>query len=314
MNTPEELLKEALAQQSQAQATTKAALTVIEAETEPVEPPPPPPSSGLVVAVDTSGWGGNLHDELTAGGIINRRINNPALVPEIESKGGKVAVVAFHAVPFGSTTGPLAFTPSTFGAELLAAMKAYPNVRRWECLNEPEGAQNPTEAAKIKRYVELLKVSHEAAQQAPSKPLIIASWGPQQGFGKAWATAGGLQYVDEVVVHPYGGSSGQHGGASGDRGAVEVAHTESGKPVAVTEVGWPTATGQSSTGDSQQWSEAAQAANISSFIAWARGYGQVSVVVIFNGVDYDSKDWYGIERPNRSHKPSFAALGTAAKG
>jgi hypothetical protein len=33
--------------------------------------------------------------------------------------------------------------------------------------------------------------------------------------------------------------------------------------------------------------------------------------VYFNYVDYGSNYWYGIERRNRSHKPSFAALAQA---
>ncbi len=112
-------------------------------------------------------------------------------------------------------------------------------------------------------------------------------------------------------MHPYGGASGSTGGALGNRASVEAAHAESGKPVYVTEVGWPTDVGQPSTGDSQQWSEAQQAANITRFVAWARSTGYVAMVDIFGYVDYGTNDWYGIERRDRSHKPAFAALAGA---
>lgn len=59
------------------------------------------------------------------------------------------------------------------------------------------------------------------------------------------------------------------------------------------EVGWPTAVGQSSTGDSLQWSESEQASSITNFIAWASGTGYVAEVVYFNYHDYGTNDWYG---------------------
>jgi hypothetical protein len=82
----------------------------------------------------------------------------------------------------------------------------------------------------------------------------------------------------------------------------------SGKPVYVTEVGWPTAVGQPCTGDSQQWSEADQATNITNFITWAEGTGYVNMVMIFGLRDYGTNNWYGVERKDGTKKPSYAAL------
>ena len=79
----------------------------------------------------------------------------------------------------------------------------------------------------------------------------------------------------------------------------------------ITEIGWPTAIGQPSTGDSRQWTEAQQAQNITSFFGWARHTDYIKLAVYFNYVDYGSNTWYGIERSNRSHKPGFAALAEA---
>jgi hypothetical protein len=133
----------------------------------------------------------------------------------------------------------------------------------------------------------------------------------QQTVRRGLGGLGGLAYCDGVTVHPYGGAKGESGGALGNRRSVEEAHALSGKPVYVTEVGWPTATGQPSTSDSQQWTEAQQAQNITGFVRWARSTGFVAAVDIFGYVDYGSNTLYGIERRDRSHKPSFAALAAA---
>jgi exo-beta-1,3-glucanase (GH17 family) len=113
-----------------------------------------------------------------------------------------------------------------------------------------------------------------------------------------------------VTAHPYGGSSGQNGGAAGGHQDVEGAHAATGLPVYVTEVGWPTAVGQPSTGDSQQWSEAEQAQNMTNFVAWAHSTGFVKMVTFFNAVDYGSNTAYGVETSSRRHKLSFATLGS----
>lgn len=96
--------------------------------------------------------------------------------------------------------------------------------------------------------------------------------------------------------------------AEGKRELVVQAYEATGLPVFVTEVGWPTAVGQPQTGDSLQWTEQQQAENITSFIRWARSTHFVAMVIYFNYVDYGSNTWYGIERSDRTHKLSYAAL------
>lgn len=276
--------------------------------TTPVTPAPPTPS-GLIVGVDTGSWRGNLFNELAAGGIRNLRVSDTssAAASEAEAAGCTIAVLTFQA---GGTIGGR--NPGTYASEVLAYARQHPEVRRIEALNEPELLPDSHNYA---AYVALLKATHEALASLPAaaRPKLIASWAPTYGFGKGWAAAGGLPYVDEVVVHAYGGGTGQHKGLEGARELVTQAHAESGKPVAVTEIGWPTAVGQPSTGDSQQWSEPQQAAAITGFAAWAHTQPYISVVMFFNAVDYGSNMWYGIERTNRSHKPSFAALAAAAR-
>jgi hypothetical protein len=163
--------------------------------------------------------------------------------------------------------------------------------------------------------VSLLRVLHEQlARDFPEaiRPKVLASWDGGNGgsslFGAGWKAYGGLAYCDGVTVHPYGGSEGHEGGALGNRADVVGAHEQSGKPVYVTEVGWPTDLGAPSTGDSQQWTEAQQARNILGFIDWARATRFVAMVVIFGLADYGGNNWYGVERADRSHKPAYAAL------
>ena len=161
----------------------------------------------------------------------------------------------------------------------------------------------------------LLRTVHEAlAANFPAaiRPKVLAAWdAPNKPFGAGWAPLGGLAYCDGVTVHPYGGAKGESGGALGNRRSVEEAHALSGKPVYVTEIGWPSAAGQPPTSDSQQWTEAQQAQNITGFVRWARSTGFVAAVDIFGYVDYGSNTLYGIERRDRSHKASFAALAAA---
>ena len=109
------------------------------------------------------------------------------------------------------------------------------------------------------------------------------------------------------TVHPYGG----HGSSSalGNRPRVTEAYAATHQPVYVTEVGWPTAVGQQPTGDRLQWSEAQQAANITSFVDWARSLGYVADVTYFNYADYGTNNWYGIVNTTGTrHKLSYDTL------
>lgn len=264
------------------------------------------PPSNLVVGVDIGGWGGPLLTQLSGARVKHVRISSPSRAAELTKAGLTPATISL-----GAGGSIAARNPKSYAAEFLAAAKANPECKRLEVLNEPELIGTGKEYA---AYVALLKACREAIDTLPvaQRPLILASWAPTYSFGKTWAALGGLEYVDEVVVHAYGGSSGQHKGLEGGRELIEQAHNESGKPVAVTEIGWPTDTTAGPTGDSQQWSEAQQAQAITNFIAWARTKPYITCVIYFNAVDYEPNNWYGICRKDLSHKPSFAALASVA--
>lgn len=276
---------------------------VVEKSTETVDT-----SSETLVGLDTGGWAGSLLTELIEGGIGQFRVHK-GVAPYVPA--GHIASIVFGE---GGSIGSI--DPTGYAAEV-ASLAAKTHPRAIEVLNEPGGSWFWSDPTNYSAYTRLAKATHEALAALSPRPVELCSWdGGQSGsdtFGRGIMAAGALPYCDGVTVHPYGGSSGQYGGALGNRANVERAHGESGKPVYVTEVGWPTALGQPSTGDSQQWSETQQATNIVSFVTWAKSTGYVRMVIVFNGVDYGTNTWYGVERSNRTHKPSFAALAQAAK-
>jgi hypothetical protein len=184
-----------------------------------------------------------------------------------------------------------------------------------ELLNEPGGSWFWSDPTNYTAYAALAKTVHAAleANFAPAvRPTLLCSYDGGAG-SSAWGRAL-FKAVPEVAkncdaldVHPYGG----HGSTSaqGRRASITEAHGDTGKPVYVTEVGWPTAVGQEPTGDSLEWTEAQQAANIRSFVVWARSLGYVNAVINFNYVDYGTNAFYGIVKSNgTTHKLSYSTM------
>jgi hypothetical protein len=187
--------------------------------------------------------------------------------------------------------------------------------RTAEVLNEPGNPYFWSDPNNFAAYAGLAKAVHDAfeANFAPAvRASVICSY--DGGYaGDSWgrnlfsAELEAAKACDGLDVHPYGG----HGSSSalGNRPRVTEAHADTGKPVYVTEVGWPTAVGQPPTGDSLQWTEAQQAANIRDFVLWSRSLTYVKAVIYFNYADYGSNNWYGIVRSSGSpHKLSYSTL------
>ena len=265
-------------------------------------------TGGLVVGVDTGGWAGGLISELASSGIDEFRVSSSVATAVNAEAPGDVASIIFGE---GGTIGSI--NPTAYAAEV-AAVSAAADPQSVEVLNEPGGSWFWSDPTDYSAYTKLAKAVHEALQALPAaaRPQEICSWdGGEAGsdrFGQGIKAAGALPYCDGVTVHPYGGASGGDGGAKGNRPNVERAHSESGLPVYVTEIGWPTDTGGPATGDSQQWTEAQQAENMKSFATWAQSTGYVKMVLFFNAVDYGTNTLYGIEKANRQHKQSYNTL------
>ncbi|MFI5270653.1 MAG: hypothetical protein ACHQT9_01235 [Candidatus Saccharimonadales bacterium] len=209
-----------------------------------------------------------------------------------------------------------------------------------EILNEPTqgtfwgGGHNDQNDANA--YAALVEASYTAFHNAygSSAPKILASYDGGQDASLQWGhfywNSNVASYVDGITIHPYGGTdsgtkvSGILGSGLGNRSDVTTAHAETGKPVWVTEVGWPTDNG---TGDSIQWplqnsngGIGDQCNNVYNFMEWSKSLGYVSGVFI-----YGSLGNYGVatsypENPNNdpnikpSIKPSFNALKASAAG
>lgn len=270
-----------------------------------VLPPPKPspsPTPALVVACDVSAWSrsSGLLAELGAGGIKWIRCNaNQAA--EVSGTGTAVAV---------QILGHVSDSPTTIQTTIRHFAEAHPEVKRIELGNEFY-----LNGGHVSDYKAQLAAARQGITESGHRPLLIADWGQNHGWGAALKKLGGLQYIDEAACHAYGGDAGQHGGLAGAWDLIAKTHEESELPVPVTEGGWPTGRTHynvtAPTGDSQQWTEEQQATAITAFAARARQEKYVPVFVNFNGVDYGSNDFYGIERVDRSHKPSFAALAAA---
>jgi hypothetical protein len=276
----------------------------------------------MVVGVDSGGWAGaSTFTDLAKGAISYIRTTGSyasRIEPESHAAGVHIATVVF-----GTGGSIAAINPSSYAAEIRSYFAKYGlnGALAVEVLNEPGNYVFWSDPSDYAGYAKLAKAVHEALATLPaaSRPVELCSWdggeasaSPDKPWGEGIKAAGALPYCDGVTAHPYGGKTGGDGGALGGRKDVELAHTESGKPVYVTEIGWPTAVGQPPTGDSQQWTEAQQAANITGFMKWAAATGYVPMVIYFNFVDYGTNDFYGIETAARKHKLGFAALAEAS--
>jgi hypothetical protein len=276
----------------------------------------------MIVGLDAGNYGSSGAAEVR-GAVNTVRFDTDLGVSALENfKKAGLRIQMNFSGPYNSG-GVCALNAASWASESLAFYKANTNPTQTpviEALNEPGGTwfwgSSANSSANAVCYRNLLQKTHDAfhAQYGEAAPKILGTLDGSNGlsFGKAWVTSDWASYVDGFIVHPYGGTGTRAGSALGNRALVESARAMTGGPIYITEVGWPTAVGQSSTGDSLQWSESEQATNITNFIAWAHGTGYVAEVVYFNYHDYGTNAWYGIVRSDSSHKPAYEALRQAA--
>lgn len=248
---------------------------------------------------------------------------------------------------------------TAWAASAISWYKTYCGDTNTECpiievLNEPDGwwfwgvnSSSPTaDQANANAYATLVETTYNAFHNTTTglganAPLILAtadgSWGQEWWNTESSTLGSSSSYVDGVVSHPYGGDDGANAAqvassAAGNQAQVVAEHSLTGKPVYVTEVGWPTddsgpsATEQNATGDSIQWPLADSKANsypgmdqcdnVFNFIQWARGTGYVGSVSIYGYINTTANNaQYGLElynNGNTSKKPAWYALGAAA--
>ena len=286
------------------------------------EPTPSPSPTGMIVGLDAGNYGTSGATDVR-GAVNTVRYDTERGISGLESfKKAGLRIQMLFPGPYNSG-GVCALNATSWANETLAYYKANTNPTQTpaiEALNEPGGTwfwgANAESSANAVCYRNLLKKTHEAfrAQYGESAPKILGTLDGGNGlsFGKAWVTSDWATYVDGFIVHPYGGTGSRTVSALGDRAKIESARAMTGGPIYITEVGWPTATGQPATGDSLQWTESEQATNVTNFIAWCHDTGYVAEVIYFNYRDYGTNAWYGIEHADGSHKPAYEALRQAA--
>ncbi len=292
--------------------------------------------SAMKVGINEAGWGMAGATDV-AGSFKIDRFDTSNGEPVSEFTSHDVEVIVTIVGPY-NTGGVSALDASSWAATALSYFDAQCAGSSTKCpavevLNEPGGSwfwgPNASSAANASAYAKLLKTTHTAfaGKYGASAPVILASYDGGSAGSTAWGEAVWAadpsvgSYVDGVTVHPYGGTGNMAQSAVGNRASVTAAHMKSGKPVWITEVGWPTAVSKPSTGDSLQWTELAQAQNVYGFVTWASSTGYVSAVTIFGYRDYGTNDWYGVERYGQggstvdgSKKPAWTALTEAAAG
>jgi hypothetical protein len=304
--------------------------------TPPVTSPSPPVGSGgsgsMLVGLN-SGWGTQSANDMKSANLQIARLDTSdggTEIPSTYAADGIKVIVTFSGnynsggVSSINISSWVQTAVSYFASQCSGSTAICPAI---EVLNEPYGSwfwgANAESAANSGAYANLVKATYQAFHSAygVNAPKILAAYNPDQWWtGMVAAVPDITSYFDGVVVHPYGGTGSTASSELGNRGLVTQANSVTGKPVWITELGWPTATSQPATGDSLQWTETQQADNIYSFVNWARSTGYVAALTYFNYVDYGTNNWYGVERSATdgagavqfSKKPGWYALAESA--
>jgi hypothetical protein len=206
----------------------------------------------------------------------------------------------------------------------------------FELWNEPWWPQfsQPVDPA---RYARLVKAAGQAIHSAnpQAKAIAATDWQYSLDGGATWrsswtdamlAAVPDLgAYVDAFSVHPYSdhynvdvwtGSNWQTAKLDKEIRPDLVSHGLGDKPIWVTEIGWPTCA--SACGG---FTEADQAANITLFDQLVRTQWTYVKAVFYYRLDEigtsrdvtDREQWFGVLRPDGSHKPGYEALTTALR-
>jgi hypothetical protein len=218
--------------------------------------------------------------------------------------------------------GVSSINDAAYAAHLVSVIEADPSIVSVEILNEPDGnwfwGEEANSKANAEAYARLLEVVYKKvkARFGREHPLLLAAFEEGSTWGDVWWSAlKNKSAVDGVVVHPYGGRGNRKQSALGNRGQVERAYAYTGKPVYVTEVGWPTAVKFAATADSLQWAQPEQAQNIYSFVNWARSTGYVGGVFIYGYHDAEASGpaEYGVVTHAGVKKSGWTALKQASE-
>ncbi len=277
--------------------------------------------SSMLVGLNESGWGASAVSDVASSFNFDRVDISAESANDFWTHG--LAVDALFSGPY-NTGGVSAINPTSWAQNTLSTFQSQCGGSAAHCpavevLNEPYGSwfwgANATSSTNEAAYAHLLVDTWTAFhnQYGSASPKIVAAFSSDswwQGITAAVPNIG--NYVDGVSVHPYGQTGSVASSALGDHGLVVDAHQTTGKPLWISEFGWPTAVGQPATGDSLQWTFSQQATNTYNFVTWLRSLGYVAAAADFNYRDYGTNNWYGVETHDGVKKPSWTALAQAA--
>lgn len=289
----------------------------------PESPPPSPASepSPFMSGINAGGWGAHTEvpDLLQLGKLV--RLDTPSgSLTSYESQGIKV-IADMHG-PY-SSAGVSGVNVQSYVERDVALVKANPHLFALETLNEPGGSwfwgSSAESTANREAYGRLVIAVHNAlvANFGTNRPLQLCSADGGHDSSDAWLEGwskvpGALEACDELTNHPYGGTGERSRTILGNRALVERTIALTHKPVAVTEVGFPT---KGPTGDSLQYAEGEEAKAIFNFITWARSKApSVALVTIYGYRDAAEGGGYGVELHSGTHKLAFTALDEVANG
>jgi Glycosyl hydrolase catalytic core len=272
----------------------------------------------LAVGINAGYWGAcEPFDLRTAVEYV--RLDTPSNISAWTHAGLKV--IADESGPYDSS-GVSGLDAHAYVERVVAFVKANPQVWAVEVLNEPGGqwfwGGSAETAANRTAYANLIVAVHDAlvANFGTARPLILASYDgghdSSNAWGEAWSqNATALADADMITEHPYGGVGERASASLGDRANVQAAYAKTHKPIAITEVGFPT---KGPTGDSLKYTEAEQASSVAQIVAWARSTGYVKAITIYGYRDSGADGGYGLQRHDGTKKPAWLALEQAALG
>ena len=276
---------------------------------------------GMWVGVNGGGWGPSEPPEM-APMVKYVRLESGNTTEFDAFQASRIHVDWDDAGPYRHG-GVSSINDAEYASHVVSVIESDPSIVSVEILNEPDGAwfwgPGANSRANADAYARLLEAVYNKvkARFGGEHPLLLGAFEEGSTWGDVWWNAlKDKEAVEGVVVHPYGGTGSRAQSAAGDRAQVERAHAYTGLPVYVTEVGWPTATGFAPTGDSLQWPQAEQAANIYSFVSWARSTGYVGGVFIYeyHDAELNGSAEYGVVTHAGAKKLGWTALKQAAKG
>jgi hypothetical protein len=290
-----------------------------EREAEQAEHGEPKPGS-MWVGVNGGGWGPSEPQEMAPMvKYVRLESGNPKEFDSFQASGIHVDWDDWGPYAHGVSS----INDAEYASHLVTAIEADPSIVSVEILNEPDGnwfwGEGANSKANAEAYARLLEAVYNKveARFGAEHPLLLGAFEEGSTWGDAWWNAlKDKGAINGVVVHPYGGTGSRAQSALGNRGQVERAHTYTGLPVYVTEIGWPTATGFPPTGDSLQWPQGEQAGNIYNFVNWARSTGYVGGVFIYgyHDAEVNGPAEYGVVTHTGVKKLGWPALKQGAEG